>query len=685
MFRKFIIILFLFTSITFGQPTVNHPFPRIFEFTWAGISPTFIDLLPFNWLAGQTFNDSILIRQFGLNTSNRIILTSTDWNYGAIFFNGPTTASGIPLEWALKKTDGTGILHSSSYAPDITENCHKFTGSIIAYAATTPWAAKTYTINNETFTEAFARYTAEMLPPDCFDGLGSNGTHIPMASAKVNTVDLDHNGHADIDEVGKGDAWVDSVILFSNNRLRNTIDSVYYAKHGKHLFYTWWSNGGGDTCTISSANGTIGEQAVTYNWPSNPVVWESKLDNIQTWNSSTAKTPRLSGVQFSMIMDAAFVAPARATTNYQAMRGWLTLIQTTSNNYVQFEDSPNNSHYYTVVPYDEYYTRLGNPVTQHQYRGKKLTGTVAGVWVRFFGHGAMISNPTSTTKIITKAMLDTMAGYPGTLYRFRGNQDTTVNRGGAFDACTLSTHLQTQYCNQYYGCGVIPNGIILRDSNLVIMAPVVVDNHYSGTSPGSDTTTFTVSWTNSGTSDYMSPSFYSSSVNYHNYGFINAKYVLGVSGSATATATYHPKINITGDYAVYETHGWKGSSASSNSQITPVRIYHFGGSDSMTINQSINCGVWNYLGTYNFQISSTNQIVLYNNGGSSQTSRWVIADAFKLVFVPPTYQSDAPKKVFFKKLGLLENPWLKSDSVFLDCINKYNAVYVGGYTFQREQ
>jgi len=108
-----------------------------------------------------------------------------------------------------------------------------------------------------------------------------------------------------------------------------------------------------------------------------------------------------------------------------------------------------------------------------------------------------------------------------------------------------------------------------------------------------------------------------------NAGYYGADYVHDDnSGKGSKTATFTAAVG-TGTYEVYMR--WTaGTNRASN---LPVTIHHAGGSNTVTVNQRLNGGVWRLLGTYNFRTHADGRVVLSNTG----TNGHVIADAVRFV------------------------------------------------------
>jgi PKD repeat protein len=131
---------------------------------------------------------------------------------------------------------------------------------------------------------------------------------------------------------------------------------------------------------------------------------------------------------------------------------------------------------------------------------------------------------------------------------------------------------------------------------------VIVDNGASGTS-------YTGSWAISGATDP--------------YG---ANSLWGRNG---ATYTWHANLPATGKYQVYM--WW--SSYDSRSSNAPVSITHSTGTSNINVDQSINGGKWNLLGTYTFSSANGGTVKLTAPDPAPVS---YCADAVRFVYVPET-------------------------------------------------
>jgi hypothetical protein len=99
------------------------------------------------------------------------------------------------------------------------------------------------------------------------------------------------------------------------------------------------------------------------------------------------------------------------------------------------------------------------------------------------------------------------------------------------------------------------------------------------------------------------------------------------SGTGSSTATYTPNIATAGSYRVYAWYP-EGSNRTTSA---PYVIRHSGVSTSVTLDQTINGGTWNLLGTWNFAAGTAGYARVTDNFSGTSV---VMADAFKFVYVP---------------------------------------------------
>ena len=111
-------------------------------------------------------------------------------------------------------------------------------------------------------------------------------------------------------------------------------------------------------------------------------------------------------------------------------------------------------------------------------------------------------------------------------------------------------------------------------------------------------------------SDELTEGKYGPDINYHE------------AGDGSSTATWVPDIPQNGDYDVYA--WWPDHEVFATN--APYTIYYNGGSETIRVNQQINGGQWNLLGTFSFATGTSGSVVL-----SDDADGYVIADAIRVV------------------------------------------------------
>jgi len=110
-------------------------------------------------------------------------------------------------------------------------------------------------------------------------------------------------------------------------------------------------------------------------------------------------------------------------------------------------------------------------------------------------------------------------------------------------------------------------------------------------------------------------------------GYYGSGYRYHAAGTGANTATWSFNIPTAGSWQVYAR--WtSGSDRATNAKYT---IYHASGSTLVQVNQEINGGSWQYLGTYSFNVGA------YSVRLSDNANEIVIADAIRLVSSSATY------------------------------------------------
>ncbi|NOX90552.1 MAG: T9SS type A sorting domain-containing protein [Calditrichaeota bacterium] len=100
--------------------------------------------------------------------------------------------------------------------------------------------------------------------------------------------------------------------------------------------------------------------------------------------------------------------------------------------------------------------------------------------------------------------------------------------------------------------------------------------------------------------------------------------MLHAKGDGSAQAVYSPELPHAGKYEVY---GW-WVAASNRCSDTPIYIKHYGGTDTVRVNQTTNGSDWVLLGTFPFSGSPDEQVIISD---AATKGTYVVADAVRLV------------------------------------------------------
>jgi len=321
-----------------------------------------------------------------------------------------------------------------------------------------------------------------------------------------------------------------------------------------------------------------------------------------------------------------FGGPGDEKDKFQLMRYGLTATLL-GDGFYGFESS---GEYHFAYWYDEFDAELGyptDPAEKHDVGGHEI-------WTRYFDLGAVICVPDARE-----------GGYPytvnvpasilnGSYYRFQGGQEPKFNNGQQWDG-----HTFTIYEGAKDGRGV-GDGILLFKRPTAIVADIIIDNYpYHVTSPGNKEAKYTGTWEplNSGETGslatdnpYYGTLFYPA--NGHNGSYRN-KFTLFAymeSSPDRGSAVYTPTINVSGNYQVYEWHGWYGDTPNDNREATNVKyiIKHADGLRTVVVNQQEKPGQWNSLGLYKFNQGTAGHIEISTQGANG----FVISDAIKFVY-----------------------------------------------------
>jgi len=537
------------------------------------------------------------------------IFQTTDFMRGQVFTDGGGT---IPAEWKMRSSTGAYLTYGSySLMLDPTSYCEPYTGTLGGFA-----------INAEKYNQALPRVSK--IIANQFDGIATDGVwNYPWGESDI---DIDRNGVNDLSE--HGSAWIKTQMVNGWRTVAGSLSS----QTGKPIFYNWASIS--DTNCATNLNAVWYERAMSYNAP---WTYATARGQLERWDTLT-KSPNYNTLSMWVVWDSTTNEPnkncfkmARWGLGIALLHGFYFMV---GGSMVDNNGAGESDGHHWAYLYDEYEVDLGNPV------GRSVL-MANGCYMRTFDSGAVVVNTSNVNRTVTSAEVKAVTGYSGTYYYYRGSQDTTALKGGEFSSEILTSRITVGggTHTQFVGDALY----LTKNPNEYAITPLIVDNSYTGTTPGQSTPNFLGSWINSTNSSTINAWCVNSSSNsYARGGSYQHCYVSAGSG---ATATFIWQINVDGDYNVYEWHSYQGGSSVNNSASVPYVIYHADGVDTVRVNQKINDGQWNYLGRKRFQSGGNSFVKLLAQDSYSGS---VVADAIKFEFVPPTYQSDAQKKVFFK-------------------------------------
>ncbi|MFA4937087.1 MAG: Ig-like domain-containing protein [Patescibacteria group bacterium] len=624
------------TIVAVNFKNVNHTYPRIGLLQWGGGN---VDWFCRYDLVMLPEVETYKARQMQTRCPSTYMIATNDWTQGGIF-QPPGHADVLPDVWYQKQSTGVRVPTGTRGMMNFTKYTPKYTGYISSPAFVDFEMPTSIYIDNKTYTEAISDAFLDYVDWSAWDGINSDGSWpFPYNSGDI---DLNGNGINDWPENGcavpctSGSTGFEQAYLaiqkewiIGNEALVQSIRDKMQQKLGGQKIITYWTISNSDPAHGSLMNASlvngVGWEMASYMPGTN---WNNFIRNNAAFNT-LSRSPKINWVNSTILGDEAN-APVGNPKNYFRFMRYMLTQTLRGDNYFMQEDggrfldrvgwNPYNEHYWQNW-YDEFDTNLGYPTGSAQSLGN-------GTWIRFFDNGVSITNPTTATQTVTDTNLRTLAGYSGPYYRFRGNQDPTWNNGQLFSSVTLISSAAAGSVSP------VGDGILLFRTPTTVVSDVIIDNAYTGTSPGSPTAVMTgFSWDEAASVNYKHPSYY---VGWRTDGdSITHKQHYASAGSGSATAVFRPTINVPGQYRVYEWHGWYGVNQT-NMEATnvPASIVHSGGTANLAINQRVNPGQWNLLGTYSFNNTHASVTITNNANG------YVLADAFKFVYAGSTNSSD---------------------------------------------
>jgi len=516
--------------------------------------------------------DSNFVKAIKALNPNTVVAGSDDWNGGDPFMNPPSlTNPPAPDSFKTPQVGGAWLnLYNNSAA--FTMNMTTFGGHV----------------NGAQYWQAVPGQEMANRSSKFFEVRMTHGFWIGYPrelDVSGTTIDLDKTGVDDRTEHGTqwlADLWGagTNAIIDSLNTLDGNQPLVINA--GRLYFQGETKAGATLNINLSNHNGMLIEN-------------KGSIPSIKFWTDKYQRFMDQARSPHYFLVDG----NGSSLTDYQHMR-FLLCATLYGDGYFSFTE--NDKHHYHGY-YDEYDVPLGNPTDVMQLiRSTGQNGL--GVYGRPFQNGLVIWNADTSNNLVTDTDLQAIVGYAGPYYFFKGGQDSVRNPGGTFSSITL---LGSADANGW------PNGdgVILTNTPVTMVSDIIVDNSRPSTSPGSDSVSFVGTWTqtNSATNQYTLASGKSYQKD------------IAWSNSAGATARFSPSIGHAGEYKVYMWWGdVTGQAEATNSQVT---VSYNGGSSVLSIDQSVNIGQWNLLGTWQFK--QGNYVELATTGANGI----VVADAVR--------------------------------------------------------
>lgn len=555
----------------------HHPYPRTAIFQWGGA--------PDEWYAKF---DLVMTRNYDPAWGRRIkklnptvmLLPAKDWNRG-------DEIPGFQAAWFAVDSRGRRIplYGEDSWFADFSDLCPPVRG--------------------RRYVDFLLDFLSKEIDHTVFAGVSTDGiygrehlTYQLGPGRDIPDIDLDRNGQNDLDEPGKGKAWViahwqagiDELLRKLRERLGS--NQIILLNSGTVHGFGWEETNGmvsEHTAGIFDQNFFFTTYRTLMNRAHKPVV--SLLNG-----NPEGRDPRKPSPSRNYFQHARFLLGVAMCFDW----------------YFEYEDLESGEHYYNQY-YDELAVKIGYPTSEVQ----RLRDHI---WVRFFDEGAVIVNVTGGLAEVEDEDLQSLNGYNGPYYRFQGGQDPDCNNGQPFTAVQLKGH-------EFEAAGqatmIVGDAILLTRAPRTVVADLMLDDSHSSTSAGSRNAEFIGDWTPQCEDGF---DFYTLRCApwQDMYGFRTA-----APGNGEARAIYRPGIGVSGDYEVFEWHGQYGKTAASakEGENVPHHIRFAGGEKTVLVDQSRASGRWNSLGVYRFERGGEAAITITNKANGP-----VVADAFKLVY-----------------------------------------------------
>jgi hypothetical protein len=563
--KIFVILVFLICGMVsqVAAQIPNHPYPRTGIFQFGRAVPDWY--ARFDLVIVSTENSAFAKEVKQLNPQTAFLPTRgwTTWSSQS----DHRFPEGTKEYWLTPTSTGEPAgAEWNSILIDMTNFCPKF--------------------NGKRFNEAYPEFLLSQIDLTVFDGIASDW----LWSKPHNLTDLDFDRNGRNDYVEHGKDWVEQVWLegveelLSNFREQMPSEKLIVINSGLFHEFGW-----------DKTNGVVLE------WWSGLPSWSYFSRIYQRWMESSRQPQAL--IMDTKVDGGDPFRPDEPKNYFRLMRFMLTATML-GNGYFDFSDPKSGHHYHRY--YDEFDLNLGYPTGPFQ----ELS---TGIAVRFFDRGVSIINPSGSTKRVSESDLQSLSGYRGPYYRFKGGQDPSFNNGARFDSIELWGEIDPRN-----GWRIFGDGIILVNEPMTVVSDITIDNLDYGTSPSSRPAKFIGSWEQTdrgGNSHFLIDRAGS---DWYPHAFTQP-------GDGSSRAIFTPTIGVSGKYEVFEWHGYiDGASMATN---VPCKITSADGVKNVTIDQSKNQGRWNSLGVFTFGAGRFGSVEISNNANGV-----VVADVIKFVF-----------------------------------------------------
>ena len=604
---EFILLAAMFFFARLGQAQIekfNPPYPRFGAFTFSGGTKASAEILKDFDVAAVLCSPEVG-REYRKQNPDGLLL---------LVFGSAGVFSGIsekdkkywqlyPEDWFAHDYLGNRLQEGEDYYMNFTKFCsRKNIGD---------------GHGPETMIEHFTKVYGENIDFTVFDGVFFDWWWAGPSRSFAEVVDFNNNRVPDKNEMDVVQLWQESYINLHN--LQYTVPGLKIVTVQLGEKWVW-----------PYVNGFNYEDWPTFHrqWKDWKSYFADGFEQVET------KKPKISFLDASHVVWRDYGYGTQPyKDNYRSVRFALGSCLLTSS-FFYVDEGNDLGHHGNIHIYDEMesHGKFGYPLgpgVEIPGKPKASTPFASSIWVRFFDNGVSVVNATGVDQTITASDLAALDPKGGSkYYRFLGGQDPAFNNGKEVTNADPIKLWGTTVMRSWDDPDPIGDAILLFRAPTTLVTPIVIDNHENNqTSPGSKPIQYLGDWHFRNDGDWFY-AFYTD----RNYAvFQPYGYATADPGNGEKVATYTPAIGQPGYYRVEEWHGYHGSTPEEVREATDapfVITYGAGKQATGTINQSINYGRWNVLGTYYFGKGASGKVEI-----SNQADGVVLSDAIRFVFV----------------------------------------------------